>query len=104
MYLAPTSLDADLCDRLSSIAQVTIVAFLMGSLGGRLLGVGIRARGLPLLCGLLGLYAGSWLWNVGGWDGGPVVGGFGMLPALAGAFAVAGVVRLVELAVAGPRW
>lgn len=101
MYLASASLDADLCERLSSVAQVTVIAFLMGTLGGRLLGVGVRARGLPLLCGLLGLYAGAWLWDVGGWYTGPVLGGFGMLPALVGTLAVAGVLRLVELAVAG---
>jgi hypothetical protein len=104
MYLAPATLDADLFDQLAGIIQVTTIAFLAGSLGGRLLGVGVRARGLPLLCGLTGLYAGTWLWNVGGWDGGPAIAGYGLLPALAGALAVAGFVRLVELAVAGPRW
>src|SRR5262249_35689558 len=104
MYLSSTSGHTDFFDQLSSIAQLAIVAFLGGSMGGRLLGVRFRARGLPLLCGLLGLYAGSWLWSVGGWDGGPMVGGFGLLPAVAGALAVAGFVRLVELGLAGSSW
>jgi hypothetical protein len=100
MYLAPSHLDADLIDRASSVLQLTATALLAGWLGGRLLGVGLRARGLPLLSGLVGLHAGSWVWNLGGWDGGPAVGGYGLIPALAGALAVAGVVRLIELAVA----
>lgn len=103
MYLTPDSMDADLVDRLSAIAQVTAIAFMGGWLGGRLLGIGVQARGLSLLCGLAGLYAGSWIWNVGGWEGGPAIGGYGLLPALAGALAVAGIVRLVELGVAGSR-
>lgn len=93
MYAAPAALDADLFDRVWSIVQLAAVAFLAGWFGERLLGIGVRARGLPLLCGLIGLYAGSWVWSLGGWDGGPSVGGYGLLPVLVGA-----------LAVAGPRW
>jgi hypothetical protein len=44
------------------------------------------------------------LWTWTGWDSGPSLGGFAVLPAVAGTFAVCALLKLVTLGMAGPRW
>jgi hypothetical protein len=104
MYAAPAALEPDVVHRVLGIGQLAVLALLAGMTAERVLGLGLRVRGLPLLCGLLGLYGGSWLWTAAEWAPGPVIAGYGLLPAFAGALAVSAVLRLVELALAGPRW
>lgn len=103
MYAAPAGLDPDLLDRLLAVAQQTAIALIAGIGTVRLLGVGLRARGLPFLSGLVGLYAGSWLWGFADWHAGPMIAGHGVFPAVAGALAVAGTLRLIELGFASSR-
>ncbi len=86
------------------VVQLTAVALLAGYSAERLLDPGLGVRGLPALCGLAGLYVGTWMWEASGWDGGPVLAGHGLLPAFAGALMVAAVFKLVSLGAAGPRW
>jgi hypothetical protein len=86
------------------LAQMTLLASLAGWTAARLLDTGLRIRGLPVFCGLAGLYFGSWLWGVGGWASGPTVAGHGLLPLFAGALAVSALFKLVTLGATGPRW
>lgn len=104
MYAASAGVDPELLGHLWSLLQLAGVAALAGWLADRLLGVELPMRGIPLFCGLAGIYAGSWLWHVGGWDLGPVLAGQAVLPAFAGALAVSGFFKLVTLGAAGPRW
>jgi hypothetical protein len=103
MYAAETGLDPTLAREALSLVQLTGIAFGVGWAAERLLDTGIGARGLPFLCGIAGLYAGARVWDATGWPGGPAVAGHALVPALAGALAIAGVFKLVGLGVAGPR-
>jgi hypothetical protein len=104
MYEANAGLDPDFLTQLWRLAQITSVAMLAGWVAEQLLDTGLRIRGLALFCGLAGLYFGSWLWGVGGWESGPTVAGHGILPLFAGALGVSAVFKLVSLGAAGPRW
>jgi hypothetical protein len=86
------------------VLQVTGVAMLAGWLAERTLDTGLAVRGLGLLAGLVGLWLGPWLWGWSGFGTGPLVGGFPLAPLLVGVFAAAGVLKLVGLGLAGPRW
>jgi hypothetical protein len=86
------------------VVQLTAVALLSGYSAERLLDPGLAVRGLPALCGLAGLYVGAWMWDAGGWAAGPVLAGHALFPTFAGALMVAGIVKLVSLGAAGPRW
>ncbi len=104
MHAAYQGATPELASQLWSVIQVMAVAELAGWIGNRVLDSGIRARGLTLLAGLVGLFIGRWLMGVAGWPTGPTVAGFPLLGAFAGALAVSAVVKLVALGVAGPRW
>ena len=86
------------------LLEMTALAMLAGWAAERLFETGLRIRGLPLFCGLAGLYLGSWLWSVGGWESGPLVAGLGIVPLFAGTLAVAALFKLATLGAAGPRW
>jgi uncharacterized membrane protein YeaQ/YmgE (transglycosylase-associated protein family) len=85
-------------------AQAAAGAMLAGWLTERVLDTGLDIVGVGALAGLLGAWLGSSVWTWGGWDVGPSLGGFAVLPALAGAFAVCAVLKLVSVGMAGPRW
>src|SRR5262249_24601871 len=70
----------------------------------RTVDTGLKTRGTAPLAGLAGLYIGRALWAWGGWSAGPIVGGFPVVPAVAGAFAVCALLKLLRLGAAGPRW
>jgi uncharacterized membrane protein YeaQ/YmgE (transglycosylase-associated protein family) len=85
-------------------AQAAAGAMLAGWLTERVLDTGFDVVGIGPLAGLLGTWLGSSLWSWGGWDVGPSLGSFAVLPALAGAFLVCSLLKLVHVGMAGPRW
>ncbi len=91
-------------DQAFRVVQATALAMLVGWLVERALDTGLRVRGLGLLAGLVGLYAGAWMWASGGWGHGPMFGDLALAPTIAGVFAVCGFLKLVGLGLAGPRW
>ena len=103
MYAVDTGAEPALLHEALRSLQLVGMALAVGWPAARLLDPGISARGLPFLCGIAGLHAGSWLWNAAGWGGGPAVAGHPLAPAFAGALAVAGLLKLIGLGVAGPR-
>jgi uncharacterized membrane protein YeaQ/YmgE (transglycosylase-associated protein family) len=86
------------------VAQAAAGAMLAGWLTERVLDTGLHVVGVGPFAGLVGAWLGSTLWGWGGWDVGPSLGGFAVLPALAGAFLVCAVLKLVSVGMAGPRW
>ena len=104
MYALGPAPAQDLADNVVQMTHLGGVALLAGWLAERTVDTGFRVRGLALLAGAIGCYAGSSLWEMAGWEAGPVVWGYAILPALAGAFGVCGLLKLVSLGVAGPRW
>jgi hypothetical protein len=104
MYDATLGTDPQLLGEIWRLLQITAVAALAGWAAEQLLDTGLRIRGLAVFSGLAGLYFGSWLWGVGGWETGPTVAGQAVLPLFAGALAVSGLFKLVSLGAAGPRW
>lgn len=85
-------------------AQAAAAAMLAGWLTERILDTGFNIVGIGALAGLVGAWLGSTFWGWNGWDVGPSLGGFAVLPALAGAFAVCALLKLVNVGMAGPRW
>jgi hypothetical protein len=85
------------------LIQASLLALAVGVVAERLVDTGVRARGIPLLCGLTGVYVGAWLWRLAEWNAGPHVAGHALLPALLGTFAATLFVKLVGLGMAGPR-
>lgn len=85
-------------------AETTVIAMVAGWIAERTIDTGFAFPGTAPLAGLAGLYIGRVLWTWGDWSSGPVIGGFPVLPSLAGAFAVCAVLKLVRLGAAGPRW
>jgi hypothetical protein len=104
MYAAQVGGAPDLLDQAFRAVQTTAAAMLSGWLAERVFDTGLPARGIGLLAGLLGLYVGSWVWAWGGWDAGPTFGSFPIAPAIAGAFGVCAILKLVGLGLAGPKW
>ena len=86
------------------LLQGLAVAMLTGWLAERAIDTGLRIPGLGLLAGLVGIWAGRWIWAAAGWNNGPIVAGLPLLPLVAGAFAVCGVLKLVSLGFPGARW
>lgn len=103
MYAVDAGADPELLHEALTLLQMSAVALLVGWTAERVLDTGVRVRGLPLLCGIAGLYGGHWLWAVVGWPHGPVIAGQAIVPAFAGAFAVATFFKLINLGAAGPR-
>lgn len=104
MYAAPAGVEPDVLGHVCNVLQLAGIAAIAGWAADRLLDIELPVRGIPLFCGLAGLYAGSWLWSVGGWEPGPVLAGQALLPAFAGALVVSAVFKLVSIGSAGPRW
>ena len=78
--------------------QVMGTAVLVGLVAERVLDTGIRIPGIGAAAGVVGLYAGAWLWDLTGWSSGPLLAGLPMVPTAAGAFAVCGFLKLIGLA------
>jgi hypothetical protein len=104
MFWADAGANPEFMSEVWRLVQIATVAMLAGWAAEQLLDTGIRVRGLPLFCGIAGLYLGSWLWAMGGWDSGPTIAGEGILPLCIGTLAVSGIFKLVSLGAAGPRW
>jgi len=85
------------------LLRASLLAIGVGLVAERLVDTGVRARGIPLLCGLVGVYAGEWLGEALRWHPGPSVAGHAVLPALLGTLMVAVAVKLVALGMVGPR-
>lgn len=103
MYAVQAGADPELLHEALSLLQTSAVALVCGWVAERMLDTGLRVRGLPLLCGTAGLYAGTWGCAAVGWPHGPQVAGQAAIPAFVGALAVAAIFKLVGLGVAGPR-
>src|SRR5439155_3309141 len=86
------------------IGMTAAAAFVAGWIAERILDTGLRLHGLAVLTGVVGLYLGSAVWALAGWSPGPHIGEFPIVPAVAGAFGVCAVLKLVGLGLAGPRW
>ncbi|MFN8545182.1 MAG: hypothetical protein U0807_13385 [Candidatus Binatia bacterium] len=87
-----------------SLTVLVAVTLGAGVLAQLLLEPGVPARSFPLLLGLVGLYAGQWLFEALDFPAGPMLAGHAVAPAFGGALAVAAIVKLAMLGVAGPRW
>ena len=85
------------------LAGLVLIASALGWTAARIFDPGVRARGMSLLAGLLGLTGGTWLAGQTGWDPGPVVLGYSLLPAFAGSLTTCAVVKLLALGVTGSR-
>lgn len=83
------------------MVEVVIVVLLAGWLASLTLDPSFRFLGAPIVIGILGMYAGTWLWDVTGWAGGPTIADLEIAPLLFGTLAVSGVLKLVALGVAG---
>src|SRR6185369_9811718 len=82
MYALGPAPAQDLADNVVQMTHLGGVALLAGWLAERTVDTGFRVRGLALLAGAIGCYAGSSLWEMAGWEAGPVVWGYAILPAL----------------------
>lgn len=80
-----------------------IVATVLGWSAARIFDPGIRARGTTLLAGLLGLTGGTWMAAQTGWNGGPVLMGYALLPSFMATITTCGIVKLLTFSVAGSR-
>ncbi len=96
--------DPELLGEASRLAQLLLVSAAAGAAAERILRPGVNVRGVSLLAGLAGLYAGGWLWALGGWSPGPAILGHPVLPSIVGALAICLVLKLAALGAAGPRW
>jgi uncharacterized membrane protein YeaQ/YmgE (transglycosylase-associated protein family) len=103
MYAVDAGSDPEVVRAALTLLQTCAVVVLAGWIAERALDTGIRVRGLFVFCGAAGLYAGAWLWAAVGWPNGPVVGGQAIVPAFAGALAVAAVFKLINLGTTGSR-
>jgi len=103
MYAANAGAGPEIVSSMWALCQLTVFCQLVGWVAERVLDTGLRARFVPLLCGVAGLWAGSWLSGLE--SVGPVLAGQPILPACAGALAISTLFKLVGLAAAsGPRW
>jgi len=103
MYAAPTSTSA-MMNEAYAVAQTVAVALLAGWVAERTVDPGLRTRGIAPLAGLAGLYVGPTVWTWGDWRTGALIAGLPIVPAIAGAFAVCAILKLIRLGAAGPRW
>jgi hypothetical protein len=86
------------------LTQLVALAALFGWGAEYLLRSDVRARGVPLLVGLLGLWAARWLSTTTGWVAGPTIAGHPIALGFAGALFVCGFLKMVTLGLASPRW
>jgi len=103
MYAVDAGADPEVVRAALTLLQTSALAVLAGWIAERALDTGIRVRGLFVLCGAAGLPVGAWLWAVVGWPDGPILGGQAIVPAFAGALAVAAVFKLINLGTTGSR-
>ena len=96
--------DPELLREAARVAQVVLVAAAAGAAAERILRPGLAIRGLSLLAGLAGLYAGGWFWDLGGWAPGPAVLGHPILPTVVGSLVICLMIKLAAIGAAGPRW
>ena len=83
------------------MVEVIVIVLLAGWLASLTLDPAFRFLGAPVVIGIVGMYMGSWLWDVTGWAGGPTVADLEIAPLLAGTLAVSGFLKLVGLSVVG---
>ena len=86
-----------------AMLSTAAAAMLAGWVAERLIDTGVRLPGIAPLAGVAGLCVGQWVWAGAGWEPGPVIAGFPVVPAVAGAFGVCAVLKLVALGFAGSR-
>ncbi len=103
MYAADAVVTSHLTHQTYRLAQTAAGAMLCGWIAERVLDTGLHVRGVAAGAGLAGLYVGSTVWSLTGWESGPRIGDFPIAPALAGAFAVCAALKLVGLGLAGSR-
>ena len=84
--------DPELLREGTRLAHLVLLSAAAGLTAERLLRPGLAVRGLALLVGLGGFYAGSWLL------------GQPLLPPIVGALGVCLLVKLAAIGAAGPRW
>jgi uncharacterized membrane protein YeaQ/YmgE (transglycosylase-associated protein family) len=104
MYSADAVVTSHLMQQTYRIGQSVAGGMIAGWIAERMLDTGLRVPGVAPFAGLVGLYVGPALWSIAGWRMGPSIGDFPIVPALAGAFAVCGMLKLVGLGLAGPKW
>lgn len=86
-----------------TLLQAVVLAIGVGWVADQLVATGVRVRGLGLIAGFVGVYAGSWLWQAVGWPHGPSLAGHPLIPAFAGAIAVCAVVKIFGAGIQGSR-
>jgi uncharacterized membrane protein YeaQ/YmgE (transglycosylase-associated protein family) len=98
----PTALVVDdpFSAHLLRMLGVVVIAAVLGWTAARCMDPGVRARGISLLAGLVGLTAGTWVAGFAGWDPGPTILGYTLLPSFIGSLAI---VRLLTLSVTSSR-
>src|SRR5439155_1456917 len=72
--------DPELLREGTRLAHLVLLSAAAGLTAERLLRPGLAVRGLALLVGLGGFYAGSWLWALADWSPGPALLGQPLLP------------------------
>ena len=87
--------------RIVGMTGILIMATALGWTAARILDPGVQARGLTVLAGLIGLSAGTWLAGHAGWDPGPAVLGYSLIPAFLATLTTCGCLKLVTLGVSG---
>jgi len=101
MYAAAA--EPDLAQSAWSWLHLGVLALLFGWFAERVVEPGVRIRGLAILAGVAGIYAGPTLWTITGLAGGPRLWGYALVPGFLGSLAVCAFLRLVSLGVEGPR-
>ena len=85
------------------MAGLVGVAVVLGWTASRIFDPGVRARGLTLLAGLLGLTGGTWMVGQTGWESGPAVLGYALLPSFIATLTTCALVKLLALGITGSR-
>ena len=103
MWATVQGVNDPLTAHLLRMAAVVAIASVLGWTAARILDPGVRARGLPLLTGLVGLTSGTWLVGQTGWDSGPAVLGYALLPSFLSTLSTCLVVKLLTFGVTSSR-
>jgi uncharacterized membrane protein YeaQ/YmgE (transglycosylase-associated protein family) len=99
---APT-LDEQALGHAWKIIEVAVVSALAGWVAEHVLDSGLKIPGTAIVYGLTGFYLGTWLAANAGWEVGPTVADYAIVPIFVGALLVSAVAKLVGLGAAGPR-